>query len=299
MWWEGVSRAAAWLIPVAVGLLAGVALAVFRIRAACRLRLERQRARIAMDLHDEIGSGLGSIGIMAGLASEQGIDEDERRRLVADIAGITAELGRDLSDIVTSLHPAEATLESLAGRLAERGRRLFPSGMTSLTLDFPQGWPSTPLSYAVRRNIFLIGAEALHNAARHAAAHSVHMGFAPHGERWKLWVTDDGCGATGLRAPDAALRISERGGSRLGLVGMRRRAEEIAADLSWSSTPMTGTRVTVIFDPNSEDGGLLSRPWWSPLHAFRTDRMITRWRLGSTWPILRSVTRPLRPWKPS
>src|SRR5205823_2061295 len=57
----------AWAIAVFIAIVLAAIYMVYRLRLAFHLRLERQRARIAMDLHDEMGSALGSIGILAGL----------------------------------------------------------------------------------------------------------------------------------------------------------------------------------------------------------------------------------------
>jgi len=95
----------------------------------------------------------------------------------------------------------------------------------------------------VRRNLLLIGLEALHNTARHARATRVTIGFAPVRRRWMYWIADNGVGA------DAA-RIRETIG--LGLASMRRRAEQIGAELVWDSTPGGGVTVTVVFDPRHE-----------------------------------------------
>ena len=234
--------------PAALVLFALLAVGAFyaahRVRVAVLLRLERQRAQIALDLHDEMGSGLGSIGILSGLAAEETLDGVRRRDLARKIAETAGELGHTLTEIVWTLRPGDTTLEALAYHLAERGGRLFPGGETTFETDFPTRWPRGELSLAARRNLLLIASEALHNAARHARARRVRIGFAPAGRggRWRMWVEDDGPGF----GPDP----SERAGSGVGLTSMRRRAEEIGAQ--FSLTKDGGTVVSVVFDPLAE-----------------------------------------------
>ena len=144
-----------------------------------------------------------------------------------------------LSDIVWSLRRGGNTLQSLGEHLVERASRLFPGGGPELQLRLPETWPQTPMSLSVRRNIVLIVAEALHNAARHSHARRVTLAMACLGRTWAVTVADDGVGCD----PSSAAR------SGLGRETMRRRAREIGASLDWHSAPGRGTTVTVTFDP--------------------------------------------------
>ena len=233
-----------WVITGFLLLIALALVVTHRARVAVLLRFERQRSLIAMDLHDEIGSGLGSIGILSGVAASGSVKDEERRELARNIANTTAELGNALTDIVWSLRPDSATLEGLAYRLTQRASRLFPDGSPIFTTEFPQSWPGVDLSVAARHNLLLIGSEALYNAARHANAHSVLLGMSQAGRVWRLWIADDGCGMA--NNGDS----SDRAG--LGLISMRRRAEQIGAEISWSSNNTVGTTVTVVFSPDAK-----------------------------------------------
>jgi signal transduction histidine kinase len=215
-----------------------------RTRVAFLMRLQRQRAQIARDLHDEMGSGLGSIGILSALAAQGQLDEARGRDVAKKIADTAGELGNTLTEIVWTLRPGDTTLEALAYHLSERATRLFPGDETTFAKDFPARWPRIELSLAARRNLLLIASEALHNAARHAQARRVLLGFAPddRGRRWRMWVSDDGRGFQE--------NGSDRPGSGMGLQNMRRRAEEIGAEISWTNE--VGTEVSVSFDPKTK-----------------------------------------------
>ena len=235
------------LTLIIFALIIGAALyAAHRTRVGVLMRLERQRARIAMDLHDEMGSGLGSIGILSGLAAQENLEGIKRKDLAEKIAATAGELGTSLAEIVWALKPGSATLEGLAYHVAERAGRLFPSNEPSFTTSFPERWPKVQISLAVRRNLLLIASEALHNAARHSHATEVTFGIAPvSGKQWRLWVADNGVGVNdNSGAPH---------GSGIGLRSMRRRAEEISAVISWTANNGKGTTVSVEFDPAAED----------------------------------------------
>jgi signal transduction histidine kinase/ligand-binding sensor domain-containing protein len=233
-----------WLWVAAALTVAAVAYAAYRVRLALALRLERQRTRIAADLHDEMGSGLGSIGLLAGVASATGGTDG-----VADkIADTAAELGDALTDIVWSLRAGSGSPQQLAAYLTRKGESLFPGGGAAFATALPEAWPRTELSLPVRRNLQLIASEALHNVARHARAAHVRLGFEAGGKRWTLWVEDDGVGI------DSAAK--RRAGGGLGLDNMRRRAAQIDAELAIEPATGGGTRVTVRFDPRARDRSL-------------------------------------------
>ena len=234
-----------WAITATIVLLGAVIFVAHRARVAVLVRLERQRSLIAMDLHDEIGSGLGSIGILSGVAASEAVKEDQRRELARNIVDTAAELGNALTDIVWSLRPDSTTIQGLAYRLTRRASRLFPDGSKLFTTQLPHSWPEIELSLAARHNLLLIASEAMHNAARHSNARHVVLGVSQEGRMWRLWIADDGCGM-GNNGHGSE-------GSGLGLISMRRRAEQIGAEINWSSNNGIGTTVTVLFSPVAEE----------------------------------------------
>jgi signal transduction histidine kinase len=146
---------------------------------------------------------------------------------------------------VWSLREEELTVESLARHLAERGRRLFPDPERVLDTDFPALWPQVRMSPGARRNAFLIGLEALHNAARHSRATRVTLRLRPVGRHWQLTVADDGTGMENGAG-------TEPHGGGFGLDGMKRRASMIDATLDIHSHYGAGTTVALVFNPRAE-----------------------------------------------
>ncbi|HEX6250634.1 MAG TPA: ATP-binding protein [Gemmatimonadaceae bacterium] len=239
-----------WASTLFLLLAAAVAYLIYRARVGVLLGLERQRTRIAMDLHDEIGSGLGSIGILAGVLSSPGDGApsgDRKQRLAREIATTSEQLGEALSDIVWSLDPKTASLQDLALRLTEHGYRLCASDDgPEFAAQLPDQWPSRQLSAAVRRTVLTIGLEALHNAVRHSRAKNVVLRLQPDGGRWWLQIEDDGRGieTAGSHVNDNG-RPSWNGGR--GLPGMQQRAATIGAELTVQSRSTGGTSVRLRF----------------------------------------------------
>jgi signal transduction histidine kinase len=232
----------AFFAAAAASLAAALAL-LYRMRVRSLLRLERQRTRIAMDLHDEVGSGLGTISVLAGLVAQQEVAPEKRHEFASRIASVSRELSQALGDIVWSLRPGSGTLDAAWNQIVDRARPLFASGAPSLEIDAPAGVPPLPLSVVARRALFLIAVEALHNAARHSGATRVTLRLAHAGSEWILSVEDDG------RGMSTTPTTGRRG---LGLDGMRARAAEMRASIAWEQREREGTRVTLRFRPEAD-----------------------------------------------
>lgn len=227
-WWA--------LLLFAAGAFALLAWA-YRLRVAALLRVERERTRIAMDLHDELGSGLGSIGMLAGVAAREGVDAGEQRRLVREIASLSGLLGSGLRSLVWSLRSGEAGLAELGAQIADNARRLFPGDSPRLSVQLPVEAPAAALAPELRRHVLLLALESLHNVARHSAASRVTLVLqAQDGGGLLLSVEDDGRGFDPARAAAGA-----------GLESMRRRAAAIGGRLDIDSGPQRGTRVVLLW----------------------------------------------------
>ena len=169
-----------------------------------------------MDLHDEMGSRLGSIGLLADVAGEGSVPDARRGYLLTQIAETAADMGSSLTEIIWSLRHDAMTIERVARYLATQGRRLFPGPAPAFETAFPAEWPGVDMTPATGRAVLLVGQEALHNSARHAQARKVvytrtgRERWSLTAARWKgsLWSTR-----------------SERSG--IGLESMRRRSKEI------------------------------------------------------------------------
>ena len=234
--------ASGWVPTLGAVLLLGVGLVAHRLRTRHLIDLERQRVRIAMDLHDELGAGLGSLGILGGVMADGSAPPQERRRLGEQVARTAAELGASLHDIVYSLRTGDAHLERLADQIKGRGQTLF-AGNGVRFVGSPGPVPRGTVAPSVSRHVYRLAVEALHNAARHAHAERVGAGIESVGGngQLRLWIEDDGCGID-------PSKLAEPGG--MGIVTMRRRAEAIGGELSIDSRPGAGTRIEVTFGTN-------------------------------------------------
>ena len=201
--------------------------------------VSRERARIAQDLHDELGSSLARISLLSGLVrADKAIPAqvDTHAQKLAQSADQTV---RALEEIVWAVRPGSDSLQSLMDYMAHFATELFENSTTRCRLDLPQDVPALPLPPDVRHNIFLIVKEALTNVLKHASAREVHVQAKISGNILEISIQDDGAGS-----PQAASPKIE--GKRNGLINMQLRAQSLGGTLGCRRVPGEGAAIRLI-----------------------------------------------------
>lgn len=225
-------RRAAWLASAVFCLGIVIAwLAVQRSRRSRRREMESLRHRISRDLHDEIGSHLGSIRLMSELALRDGSASDSLEE-IHRLAGEAAESMRGIiwlvregdSPPLTSL--VEAMRQSAAALLRDIDWHLEATECNSATA-----------SLEFHRQVFLLFREAAHNISRHAHASQVRIEVRWKAKHFHLYIEDNGCGF------DVAAITAGNG-----LANLHHRATVLGGALNITSSPGNGTRVTLEAD---------------------------------------------------
>ncbi len=233
-----------WFAPlcrVSGVLLAGAIILSFvrqrhrrRVETLERAQLvERERGRIARDLHDDLGSGLTDIGMTSALASDSSVPISEAREYFQEISQRSRDMVNALDEIVWAVNPKNDDLNSLTSyfcQFTERFLRLTP---IACRFEIPDGLPNHPLNAEQRHNLFLAFKEALQNTVKHSGAASLHLNISVTDKTLQLALKDDGCGfAEGAPAPGAD-----------GLRNMRERLRQLGGHCAISSALNKGTRV--------------------------------------------------------
>ncbi len=215
------------VILVLAGAFLIIALPI-RYRLHANRELLKVRERIAGDLHDEVGSNLGSIQMFADLAEGRAGPSDELKR----IQRIAAETVSAVRDIVWLLRPEGdhriATVEHLretSSIMLESLEWKFSAGEEAWQVELPE---------EATRHLFLFFREALHNIIRHAKANTVEIRVEKFGGQFRLTITDDGVGIDPQRLERPAT-----------LRALRQRTEALGAELAVVSSPETGTRLAL------------------------------------------------------
>jgi signal transduction histidine kinase len=222
------------------GMVESVALSIDNARWFGRLRTvgaDEERARIARDLHDNIGQSLAYLAfeldrIVGTHESGQELGPS-LQRLREDVRGVIREVRDTLYDLRTDVSDSQdmaAILEAYAARVTER------SGI-SIEVYCDR---AARLPILQEREMWRIAQEAITNIERHAKATRVRVTWRCDGDRAAIRITDNGVGFEVGRAG----RLDS-----YGMLGMRERASSIGAALDVHSIPGQGTSITCVLDP--------------------------------------------------
>jgi signal transduction histidine kinase/ligand-binding sensor domain-containing protein len=204
--------------------------------------IERERARIAHDIHDDLGAHLTRITMLSESASAELDNPVQAAAGLKQIYDTARELTRAMDEIVWAVNPRHDTLESLVNYLEKFAQDLLATAGIRCRLDLPLQFPEWRLTSEVRHGLFLAFKEALHNVVKHSAASEVHIRLTPQTALFELAIEDNGRGFT----PEALNRPSADPGrlaSGNGLENMTRRLTEIHGRCDIQSAPGQGTRV--------------------------------------------------------
>ncbi len=221
-----------WFRLLVAAALVGALAAAYRYRVGHLLAVQRLRLRIASDLHDDVGSKLSSLALMSEAVRDRAALGEEDRRELSRIGRVARQLTSDLREIVWFVDPEHDGDGALQWKMKNAAAALLRE------VDYRFRCPSARLlgsqDTAVRRNVFLIYKEALHNVVRHAQAETVEIDIRQHDGRFEFSIADDGVGFDA----DAAY-------AGHGLKNMRLRAQRIGAGLDIESRQGGGACVSL------------------------------------------------------
>ena len=195
--------------------------------------LEHERARIARDLHDQLGANLTQVALLAEMAeSDKNIPaevEDHARQ----ITQTARETTKALDEIVWAVNPSNDTLEGLVNYSGKYAQEYFALVGLRYRVDIPNQLPEVNLPPEVRHNVFLAFKESVNNVVKHAQASEAHVRLKLEQARFTLEIEDNG------RGPAGAAQKSGRNGLR----NMRKRMEDVGGAFSMGPAAEKGTIV--------------------------------------------------------
>ena len=196
--------------------------------------LEAERSRLARDLHDELGSSLTEISLLAngGPGAPPTLEKATARfRQIADKAGGVVDA---LDVIVWAVNPATDALQPMADYVSSFAREFLSACGIKCRLKVPIEFPAVTLDSHTRHNLFLAVKESLNNAARHSCAAEVEFRMAIVDQCLQITITDNGLGF------DTSVATAG-----LGLANLRRRLDAIGGQYSIESRRGDGTFITM------------------------------------------------------
>jgi len=205
-----------------------------REQAEQQRALAQERARIARDLHDDLGSSLTEITMLATASPGLKLPADEATERMETIAGKSRTLVYALDEIVWAVDPERDTLASVARYLASYAEEYLAGLKVTCRVQIPNSFPDQVVSGEVRHHLFLAVKEALNNAIRHGGASEINFRVRVREDRLLISITDNGSGF------DASGRSNG-----YGLLNLRNRLEHLHGRCELESSPGAGTTVSL------------------------------------------------------
>ena len=207
--------------------------------------VERDRDRIARDIHDDLGAGLTQITLLSEIArreSPEGVTGH-----LGQISETARELTRAMDEIVWAINPRHDSLDGLVTYICQFAQEYLTVAGVQCRLDVPSALPARALSADVRHSLFLAVKEVLNNIVKHAHARVVWIRLVEHPGGFRLAIEDDGLGFT----EDEAVLVHAHAGRATpgqGLRNLRERLAAIGGRCVVNSEPGRGTRVSLEVD---------------------------------------------------
>jgi signal transduction histidine kinase len=236
----------AWFLPLISGAgLVGIGLVVFggyRRRARHRLAelklrhaVEQDRARIARDMHDDLGTRVTVLNLAAAFVRRAiDIDQERARQQLVRMESAARDLASAMEGLVWAIDPANDSLDDLATHLAAVAQEMFRDSGIRLRIVIPDVLPQVGLRPDFRHHFALGVKEALHNVLKHAGPCTVVFQlFTANG--WLVAVVEDtGAGFDFSRPQEGN-----------GLRNLKARFDELAGTCLIESNLGAGTCVTI------------------------------------------------------
>jgi ligand-binding sensor domain-containing protein/signal transduction histidine kinase len=228
--WEQTShRVLAGLLVV--GTASGVVFLAGRARLKRRLLLlemkentDRERRRIAQDLHDDLGGSLTEIGILAAAAEVNAPGSGAEPGAATQVRVKADSLVRALDEIVWAVNPRHDSAESLAEYLTGYAQEFLHAAGIQTRVDVEGRLAELGLTPEQRHGLFLAAKEALNNVVRHSKATKVRLSVQGTEGKLVIRIEDNGCGfepAHVTRQGDGLLNLRERLGTVNGRTEVR------------------------------------------------------------------------------
>ena len=207
-----------------------------KIAAICAERIskhlteEKLRAKIARDLHDEMGSTLTSINIISTVAMEEKQASEKQKQSLKKIKDHSGRMMESMSDMVWAINPVNDNFEKVILRMKEFAAEILEPARINYHFAEEGLLDNTYLNLEQRKDIYMIFKEAVNNIVKYSAATEVYILLQRAGKLLQMKITDNGNGF------DAG-KIS----SGNGLKNMKSRAEEMGATIQINPVPGEGT----------------------------------------------------------
>jgi len=194
--------------------------------------LEEQRARIARNIHDDLGARATKLSLLAHHHPDSAADFQAH---LDQLSATSRQIVEALDETVWAVNPANDSLVRLATYVIHFAQDFFQNTGIHCRLDIPTDLPELPVTAEFRFNLFLLTKEALNNVMKHSGAQNARLQMRTSPDQLQLTIEDDGRGFN----PDSV-------GRKSGLANLQTRVAGLGGHITFASAPGSGTKISIL-----------------------------------------------------
>jgi signal transduction histidine kinase len=198
--------------------------------------LQLERARIARDIHDDLGAGLTKLVLLGEVAQSELQTDSATRSQIGQLCERARDLSHVVDEIVWAINSRRDTLRDFATYVCKYAQAFLGSTSIRCRLDVEAELPPIVFDLPIRRNVFLAVKEALNNAAKHSQASELFLRIHRRGEGLVVAVEDNGKG----------FDLAHASPDRNGLTNMAQRMGDVGGLCRVLGKPGAGCQVEFI-----------------------------------------------------
>ena len=221
-----------WFRLLGILLIGGMVGGFIYSRIRSLLIIERVRAKIAADLHDDIGAGLSEINILSAVA-ETKTPPEAKKYVQSELNRISHTAGQiidSMSDIVWMVNPKKDSVTDMVSRLKDVFNEVLDAKGILFHSENLHFLKKIKLHMESRQFLYLIFKEAMNNAVKYSGCNEITLKISVERKKLTITLQDNGKGFT---------KDTQKAGN--GLINMQERAKKIKGELHIESQPGSGT----------------------------------------------------------
>jgi signal transduction histidine kinase len=246
-WWQSLWAQLLYLLALVLAVAAIMRgwsnrrLRMYLERLERQQAVERERTRIAQNIHDDLGASLTRISLLTQSAKQ---GDPAQTAKFEEIYETAHAITRSMDEIVWAVNPKCDDMENLVYYVGNFAQGFLGAAGIRCRLDLPKVPSTIPLTSQVRHNLFLCCKEALNNVVKHAQATEVIITITVDDASLQIAIADNGHGMAAAKKATSVLTNTFRTSSGNGLKNMRLRMTEMSGGCAISTAPEGGTTVT-------------------------------------------------------
>ena len=217
--------------------------------------LHLERARIARDIHDDLGARLTQLVLLGEVARSELPADSEARAQVDQVCDRARDLSHAMDEVVWAVNSRRDTLRDFVSYVCKYAQLFLASTPVRCRLDVEPNMPAVAFDLPVRRNLFLAVKEALNNAAKHSEANELFLRILRRDRGLTVVVEDNGKGLPkeGRERLTEPYMTTRSKGTGLGLAIVKKIMEDHGGYLALDDREGGGARISLVFRRDAKE----------------------------------------------